>query len=119
VMLFREKTLKDTRITWAEQTIAQPSTTSTSTMKWAAEVGTPDTLTSRGYREEQEHLAYLIRHPEAGAPRCSGDVALADAVITLTSNMAMKLKRRIEFRSEWFDPASDAAPETDSSLRVS
>ena len=36
VMLFREKTLKDTRVTWAEQRIAQPSTTSTSTVKWAA-----------------------------------------------------------------------------------
>jgi predicted dehydrogenase len=110
VFLFKEKMLKDTRISWAERRVAQPSAVSTSTVRWAAEVGTPDTLTSRGYREEMEHLAWLIRNPGHGRPRCSGEVALADAVITLVSNMAMQQKRRIEFRPEWFDPNSNAAP---------
>ncbi len=113
VLLFREKTLKDTRITWAERRISEPVATSTSTVQWAADVGTPDTLASRGYREEQEHLAWLIRHPGEGEPRCDGETALADAVITLVSNIAARERRRIEFRHEWFDPNSDAAPEKD------
>lgn len=110
VFLFKEKMLKDTRISWAERRVAQPSAVSTSTVRWAADVGTPDTLTSRGYREEMEHLAWLIRNPGRGRPRCSGEVALADAVITLVSNMAMQQKRRIEFQPGWFDPNSNAAP---------
>ena len=60
---------------------------------------------SRGYREELEHFAYCVRHGNASnyhddkehQPRCRGEVALADAVIALTSNLAMKQKRRIEF----------------------
>ena len=36
VYLFKEKTLKDTRMTWAERRIGQPSAVSTST-RWAAE----------------------------------------------------------------------------------
>jgi len=36
---------------------------------------------------------------------------MADAVVTLVSNLAMQEKRRIEFRPEWFDSNSDAAPE--------
>jgi hypothetical protein len=38
---------------------------------------------------------------------------MADAIMALTANLAMKHKKRIEFRDEWFDPASDAVPETD------
>jgi predicted dehydrogenase len=110
VYMFKEKTLKDTRVTWAERRIGQPVSTSTSTVRWAADAGTPDTLASRGYREEQEHLAYLIRNPGAGQPRCNGEVALSDAVVTLTSNIAAKEKRRIEFKREWFDVNSDAEP---------
>jgi predicted dehydrogenase len=111
VFLFKERGLKDTRVTWAERRITQPVTTATSTAAWAAESGIEDTLTSRGYREEQEHLAYLIRHPGSGQPRCNGEVAMGDAVVTLVSNMAMRQHRRIEFKPEWFDVNSDAAPE--------
>jgi predicted dehydrogenase len=112
VYLFREKWLKDTRVTWAEQRISQPATTTTSTVVGAASAATPDTLTSRGYREEQEHLAYLIRHG-GGEPRCNGAVGLADAVVALVSNLAMKTRQRIEFRKEWFDVNSDATPEAE------
>lgn len=111
VYLFREKSLKDTRITWAERRIAQPSATSTSTTQWTSGAGLQDTLTSRGYREEQEHLAWLIRHPGKGQPRCGADVGLADAVVALVSNMAARGRRRIEFNPAWFDVKSDAAPE--------
>jgi predicted dehydrogenase len=112
VYLFKEKTLKDTRITWAERRIAQPSAVSTSTTQWTAGAGLQDTLSSRGYREEQEHLAWLIRNPGKGQPRCNGEVAMADAVVTLVSNMAAKQRRRIEFKHAWFDVNSNEVPET-------
>jgi predicted dehydrogenase len=113
VYLFKEKTLKDTRISWAERRIGQPSTTSTSTAQWTSGAGLQDTLTSRGYREEQEHLAWLIRNPGKGQARCNGPVALADAVVTLVSNMAARQRRRIEFKPAWFDVNANDAPEND------
>ena len=36
--------------------------------------------------------------------------------MALTSNLAMKHKKRIVFKPEWFDPESDAAPETDKNV---
>jgi predicted dehydrogenase len=60
---------------------------------------------SRGYREEMEHLAYCIRNPSSeNKPRCPGEVALADAVMALTANLAMERQTRIQFREEWFNP---------------
>jgi predicted dehydrogenase len=110
VYLMKEKALKDTRISWAERRIAQPSATSTATTQWTAGAGLQDTLSSRGYREEQEHMAWLIRHPGKGKPRCGPEVGLADAVVTLVSNMAARERRRIEFRDDWFDVNSNAVP---------
>lgn len=82
------------------------------------------TNVSRGYREEMEHFAFAIRNhgPDywpggkprpigEGGLRCNGVVAMADAIMALTANMAMALQTRIEFKPEWFDPESDAAPE--------
>jgi predicted dehydrogenase len=74
---------------------------------------------SRGYREELEHFAYCVRHGDpsnfhedsAHQPRCRGEVALADAVIALSSNLAMRQKRRIEFDPRWFDSKSPETPE--------
>lgn len=84
---------------------------------------------SRGYREEMEHFCHCVRtqgpdywpngqplHPEDGGPRCNGVIAMADAIMALTANLAMKHKKRIEFKAEWFDFESDAAPETDSEI---
>ena len=110
VYLLKEKALKDTRITWAERRVSEPSAVSTSTVQWTAGAGLQDTLTSRGYREEQEHLAWLIRNPGKGKPRCGGEVGLADAVVTLVSNMAARQRRRIEFDPAWFEVDSNAAP---------
>src|SRR4051812_27579582 len=110
VYLMKEKALKDTRISWAERRIAQPSATSTATTQWTAGAGLQDTLASRGYREEQEHMAYLIRNPGKGKPRCGPEVGLADAVVTLVSNLAARGRKRIEFCEEWFDVNSDAVP---------
>ena len=76
---------------------------------------------SRGYREELEHFAYCIRNgntsnfhdvPDKDKPRCRGEVALADAVIALTSNIAMREKRRIEFNPAWFEWQSPEVPES-------
>jgi predicted dehydrogenase len=80
-----------------------------------------DEAPSRGYREELEHFAYCIRANKSDRiyevedstliPRCRGEVALADAVIALTSNLAMREKRRIDFDPKWFDYSSDAVPD--------
>jgi predicted dehydrogenase len=74
---------------------------------------------SRGYREELEHFAFCVRHGNASdyhadtehQPRCRGEVALADAVVALTSNIAMRDKRRIDFKQAWFDYKSSETPE--------
>ena len=79
---------------------------------------------SRGYTEEMEHFCWAIRefdgqyYPggkeiprEDGGLRCNGVVAMGDAIMAHTANLAMKHKQRIEFQPEWFDPDSDAVPE--------
>ena len=43
-------------------------------------------------------------------PRCKPEVAIADAVIALVSNMALKNadgQPRVEFKEEWFDIEND------------
>jgi predicted dehydrogenase len=88
---------------------------------------------SRGYREEMEDFAYCIKMWEQNAtedkdrpkdakgrpiPRCHGRVAMADAIIALTSNLAMRgtpesnnRPARIEFKRDWFDAKSTAVPD--------
>ncbi len=86
----------------------------------------------RGYRQEMEHFAFLVREQQknklSGAdlykkqdgkfvnadklPRCHGEVAMADAILALTSNMAMKTGTRIAFEDAWFDADKPDAPET-------
>lgn len=73
---------------------------------------------SRGYTEEMEHFAYCIRNNinapiSEGGLRCPGEQGMKDAIMALTSNLAMKYKKRIVFKDEWFDPASDLVPEND------
>jgi predicted dehydrogenase len=76
---------------------------------------------SRGYREEMDHFAYCVRmwqdkdvKPEdRPQTRCHGEVAMADAIIALTSNQAMHKQQRIEFDPKWFDPETDAVPDPD------
>ncbi len=56
--------------------------------------------------------ASAIRSPE-NQPQCQPKVALGDAVIALTTNIAIATgrKSRIEFKHEWFDIDSDETPE--------
>ena len=66
---------------------------------------------SRGYREEMEHLAYCIRMRDQGMssdqetlkPRCPGRAAMADAIIALAANHAMRTGQRIVFQDSWFN----------------
>jgi len=67
---------------------------------------------SRGYTEEIEHWAWCIRNPDPeNLPRCYPKVALADAVIALTTNIAIAQRTQIEFKPEWFESDSDETPE--------
>ncbi len=73
------------------------------------------TAVSRGYTEEMEHFCHCVRteKPTDNTLRCGGEVAMADAIMALTANLAMKYRKRIVFKDEWFDPANPATPETD------
>ena len=72
---------------------------------------------SRGYTEEIEHWAYCISHasPE-NQPRCNPHVALSDAVIALTTNVAIRQGAdgkggHIQFQESWYDVDNDATPD--------
>ena len=68
---------------------------------------------SRGYTEEMEHFAWCIRNFDfdQNKPKCYPKVAMADAIIALVSNIAIRENRRIEFKPEWFDIDNDDTPE--------
>ncbi len=79
--------------------------------KLALESGPP----SRGYTEEIEHWAWCIRNrsPE-NLPKCHPKVALGDAVIALTTNIAIRnpnKESRIVFNHDWFEIDSDETPD--------
>lgn len=87
----------------------------------AAAAGATIEKISRGYTEEMEHFCHCIRNninapPQDGGLRCNGTVAMADAIMALTSNLAMKHKKRIVFKPEWFDPEHPATPEEDKEI---
>jgi predicted dehydrogenase len=80
---------------------------------------------SRGYREEMEHFAFCIKMWNQGMsksdrpqPRCRGEVAMADAIIALTTNLAMEKQERIPFKKEWFIPSSSEVPDRDKKVEV-
>lgn len=75
---------------------------------------------SRGYREEIEHWAWCIRQNDMSArPRCDAKIALADAVVALTTKLAIQKSNIpgqhgfVQFDPAWFDLNHDAVPETD------
>jgi predicted dehydrogenase len=79
----------------------------------SAAIGTLGALPAeRGYTEELEHWAWCIRNrAPQNLPHCHPKVAMGDAVIALTSNLAARQGARIEFKKEWFDIQSDETPE--------
>lgn len=77
---------------------------------------------SRGYTEEIEHWAYCIRNVSPREtdvkqlPRCRSEVALGDAVIALTTNVAIDNGNQgkggfLKFEEAWFDINDDATPD--------
>jgi len=82
----------------------------------ASKAGTTAAV-SRGYREEMEDFAYCIKlwgesdKDKRRLPRCHGRVAMADAIVALTSNISMKRRQRIEFAEEWFKAESPDVPD--------
>jgi len=79
----------------------------------SAAIGTLGILPAeRGYTEELEHWAWCIRNPSPeNQPHCHPKLAMGDAIIALTANMAAREGKRIEFKEEWFDIDSDETPE--------
>jgi predicted dehydrogenase len=97
--------------------------------------GTGGGPVSRGYREEMADFAHCIRlwddkvgyksetdsetkkeHYVQRLPRCHGEVAMADAILALTSNLAMARHQRIEFDPDWFKADSDKVPDKEVNL---
>jgi predicted dehydrogenase len=76
---------------------------------------------SFGYREEMSHLAFCIRQRNEGMaadraelkPRCDGRAAMADAIMALTANQAIRRRERIVFRDDWYDAAKEDVPDPD------
>ena len=117
VMLYKDAA-KDTRVTVAKAKDGSPTldTTESGGGSYAAGGKGGDAAPpSRGYTEEMEHWAWCVRNPAPeNQPRCKPEVAIADAVIALVSNIALAnpaTQARIEFKPEWFDIASDETPE--------
>ena len=117
VMLYKDAA-KDTRVTVAKAKDGSPTldTTESGGGSYAAGGKGGDAAPpSRGYTEEMEHWAWCVRNPAPeNQPRCKPEVAIADAVIALVSNIALanpETQARIEFKPEWFDIASDDTPE--------
>lgn len=118
VMLYKDSA-RDTRVTVKKGKDGAPALDTTESggggAVAASSSGDPKAPPSRGYTEEMEHWAWCIRNPSPeNQPRCKPEVALADAVIALVSNIALAnptTQSRIEFKPEWFDIGSDETPE--------
>ncbi|MHB1034740.1 MAG: Gfo/Idh/MocA family protein [Pirellulales bacterium] len=115
VMLFKDSST-DTSVTVSKDKAGAPAldTTASGGGAKAASVGNLAVggEVSRGYTEELEHWAWCIRNraPE-NLPRCHPKVAMGDAIIALTTNLAIKKRQMIEFKKEWFEIDSDETPE--------
>jgi len=119
VMLYKGAA-KDTRVTVAKAKDGTPTLDTTESgggggAAAAGKSGGDGAPPSRGYTEEMEHWAWCIRNPAPeNQPRCKPEVAIADAVIALVSNIALAnpdTQARITFKPEWFDIGSDETPE--------
>ena len=72
---------------------------------------------SRGYKEEIEHWAWCIRNQDKeNQPRCHPKVAMGDAVIALTTKVAIQNANAgkggfIKFGDAWFEMDDDATPD--------
>ncbi len=76
---------------------------------WFTPVGKTKSMVDRGYRGEMEAFAVAVR--EGGDVRCNGRVALADTVMALVANSAMRTREKITFKNEWYEPNSPETPD--------
>ncbi|NOZ40024.1 MAG: Gfo/Idh/MocA family oxidoreductase [Planctomycetes bacterium] len=88
----------------------QLDTTESGGQEAAVAAAATPTEVSRGYQEEIEHWAWCIRNP-GNDVKCNPKVAMADAVIALTTNIAIRENRRVEFKPEWFQIDKPETPE--------
>jgi hypothetical protein len=115
VMLFPSSNTT-TRIGIKEGTSGPTMDTQASGQTAAVSRASEPTNVSKGYREELEHWAYCIRNPAPeNQPRCKPEVALGDAVIALSANIAVDNARHgrggyLLYKEEWFDVDSDEIP---------
>ncbi|HUG68967.1 MAG TPA: Gfo/Idh/MocA family oxidoreductase, partial [Pirellulaceae bacterium] len=124
VLLYRDSdtssriSVKDSKAGPVLDTQASGAPTAAASLAKAADSGP----VSRGYTEEMEHWAWLIRNADPrdtdvdAQPRCRPEVAMGDAIIALTSNIAIKRSSRgesgyVEFKDAWFDIHSDETPD--------
>jgi predicted dehydrogenase len=113
----KEKPALESASTWGGPPVAAAGVAS-------GPAGASNAPVSRGYREEMEDFAYCVRlwdqsnEKDRRLTRCHGKVAMADAIIALTSNLAMKNHARIEFKDAWFDPESDEVPDGDTQPKI-
>jgi predicted dehydrogenase len=138
LMLFKEQepgkraAPRETKVT-VSQVGNKPATETASTWGGPAAAasavgatGTGGGPVSRGYKEEMSDFAHCIREWDAKTgyerkdgryvqrlPRCHGEVAMADAILALTANLAMKDRRRIDFDADWFKSDSEKVPDKD------
>ncbi|MDY3558049.1 Gfo/Idh/MocA family oxidoreductase [Gemmata sp. JC673] len=131
---------RDTKVTVSGAGGGKPVMEATSTWGGGGASGAPTKTAGggpvwdsavRGYRTELEHFAFCLRawqkrggkvdytKNEKGEfvhkdiiPRCHGEVAMADAILALTANMAMAKRDRIVFEDAWFNVDKDDVPET-------
>jgi len=75
---------------------------------------------SKGYKEEIEHWAYCIEKNdfENVRPKCHPEVAMADAIIALTTNKAIRLNQQITFDPKWFDINAEETPDEPPEVKV-
>jgi hypothetical protein len=120
---YKGGTQRTTSITM-ENRVGKPAMETSPSLAGQTGVAVPGTIDgeipSRGYREELEHFAFCLRRGNQAdyygilesadeeqkhllMPRCRGEVAMADAIVALTSNLAMRENRRIAFDEAWFD----------------
>ena len=64
----------------------------------------------RGYERESAKDGTEGKYVQR-LPRCHGEVAMADAILVLTSNLAMASRQRIEFKPDWFKAESAEVPD--------
>ena len=122
VMLYRNSdtssriTVKDDKGGPAMDTQASGGPTTAAAIAGAAESGP----ISRGYTEELEHFAWLVRNHDArdpeAQPRCKPEVAMGDGIIALTANVAIHKSIAggsgyVQFNEDWFDIHNDETPD--------